>query len=1349
MKSLFLTFLLFSAALLSAQNVRVDGVVQSRSGAPAPGATVAVCSQPANTSIVPCAPLAPLCSSLTDTVCASPNPTTADGLGNYFFYIAPGLYSYQFYGNGLTTRVLPDQQVGSGSTPTSGTTASLSISPTNVDCGSVQVNTTVACGTVTLTNTGPFAVTVTAITFTPSQFTPNLSSCSQALTPGGQCSFVVQATPSVAGALTGSVTVTSTAPVDPQNPLTVALTVTGTVTPTALIGFSGFGAGSGTISDGTNNYSFNNGVCLTACTVNYPIGTVVTFTATPNSGSVFSGFSGAGITTSPGTFTVSQNQTITVTFSLQQASVSLGLVGAGQGSGSVLSDLTVQNGNGVLNCVMAAGVASSGGTSGCNGSFLQGSVATLTEAPAAGSQFVSWVGAPNCSTATTCAVTLNTNTTVVANFSTTSATAQIALTQISTNCSVSGSTIACNWLSPVLAGDLFMCAGAWPDNTTTVSSIADTSGNTYTQVPTISPKTTTSLSQVLYYAQNIAAANAGANTTTMTLSSSAASSISGTALGVGQSLSGATTIATPSITLGNNQLILASIWDNQPSGNGAAAPSSISGCGLTWVQIGAGVSYGTTEGTGHSGFSSLWRTLGNGASCVVTATWGSTQTARGITVSEFSGVDTSGSNGSGAIGISATNFGHNTNPSVTMGTFGSASNGTFGMTTSINGLTTAAGSGMALLNTQGHGSDEWAAGNVATVGFSYSGGTTDWGAIAIEIKASGSSGRRDMRCLEYAGVLQSGSPIDVSAAAVGNSAAPSSGGVTTGTANDLVTGFTASLTSVNTVSTGYTQRVKNSFGDDGEDQEGVPIATYPFAPALTSSGRWIASQVAWLAQSTSAPTVFSLSLNAAGTGNGGVTSNAGTPIINAGINAGNCFGVCSSSVPSSSSVILTATPSVGSAFIGWSGVTGCSTSAVCIVPNITSNQVVTATFNLSGTLNYYVANGGNDSRTATQAQNQATPWATVTHADAAMTCGAGGTTIHVANGTYGNVSITQGCSSSTARLVIQCDNGTANSAAAQGKCLFTGSGTAWSLNNGSNFDITGFDIGGNANQFDAIVGIPCGAGPHSTCLDSVHIIGNYIHDLAANVALDSGGCPVLGSAPGAILFLNHHNWFVNDAQFIGNAILRYGPASNPSCNTGPNGLYIDTQGAIIYNNLIVKVYNFGIQLYGQNCNARISNNTIITNNAAMTVSGGGEGICTQGVNTIDNNYFGNSVASHGKIFQISSLPCTDAAHQAFWGSNISDGVGADFTNSPAASCNTITPNGGTNIFTHATGANMFVNYALDGTGNYQLKSGSPGINGGTSQCVSGGASPCVPNFDILNVTRPQRATFDVGAYELP
>jgi hypothetical protein len=111
MKELVFLLLFLGSAPLFAQNLRVDGIVLARDGTPAPGASFAVCTEPATTSTQPCVPSAALCSSLSDTTCTSPNPVTAEESGNYHFYLKSGQIHYilQFYGAGLTARVLTDQ----------------------------------------------------------------------------------------------------------------------------------------------------------------------------------------------------------------------------------------------------------------------------------------------------------------------------------------------------------------------------------------------------------------------------------------------------------------------------------------------------------------------------------------------------------------------------------------------------------------------------------------------------------------------------------------------------------------------------------------------------------------------------------------------------------------------------------------------------------------------------------------------------------------------------------------------------------------------------------------------------------------------------------------------------------------------------------------------------------------------------------------------------------------------------------------------------------------------------------------------------------------------------------------
>jgi hypothetical protein len=101
------TLCIATAATAAAQGSRKDDVVFGPTGRPMAGASVAICTEPATTTTTPCSTLAALYSNsaLTQSIA---NPLSTDGLGNYFFYAAPGKYTIQIYGPGITTRILPD-----------------------------------------------------------------------------------------------------------------------------------------------------------------------------------------------------------------------------------------------------------------------------------------------------------------------------------------------------------------------------------------------------------------------------------------------------------------------------------------------------------------------------------------------------------------------------------------------------------------------------------------------------------------------------------------------------------------------------------------------------------------------------------------------------------------------------------------------------------------------------------------------------------------------------------------------------------------------------------------------------------------------------------------------------------------------------------------------------------------------------------------------------------------------------------------------------------------------------------------------------------------------------------------
>lgn len=94
---------------------RSDRWCQDALGNAVAGASVAFCSQPANTTTLPPSPLIAL---YADPLGADPitNPLTSDSLGHAFAYMAAGTYTVVTYGPGIATTILPDQTITSPTT---------------------------------------------------------------------------------------------------------------------------------------------------------------------------------------------------------------------------------------------------------------------------------------------------------------------------------------------------------------------------------------------------------------------------------------------------------------------------------------------------------------------------------------------------------------------------------------------------------------------------------------------------------------------------------------------------------------------------------------------------------------------------------------------------------------------------------------------------------------------------------------------------------------------------------------------------------------------------------------------------------------------------------------------------------------------------------------------------------------------------------------------------------------------------------------------------------------------------------------------------------------------------------
>lgn len=129
-------------------------------------------------------------------------------------------------------------------------------------------------------------------------------------------------------------------------------------------------------------------------------------------------------------------------------------------------------------------------------------------------------------------------------------------------------------------------------------------------------------------------------------------------------ISGASiSIDVPSHTYDANQLYIAFVFSRD--GDAAELPTSVIGTAVSFTQI-ATVIYNTTV----TGFSRLtvYRYMGTvNQTETVTITWPETQTVCGFSVKKATGIDLSGTNGSGAIVQSATiNSDATSDPSITM-----------------------------------------------------------------------------------------------------------------------------------------------------------------------------------------------------------------------------------------------------------------------------------------------------------------------------------------------------------------------------------------------------------------------------------------------------------------------------------------------------------------------------------------------------------------------------------------------------------------------------------------------------------------------------------------------------------
>lgn len=222
----------------------------------------------------------------------------------------------------------------------------------------------------------------------------------------------------------------------------------------------------------------------------------------------------------------------------------------------------------------------------------------------------------------------------------------------------------------------------------------------------------------------------------------------------GYDTDGNSSSTTASITPASNKLQLLAISSRTNISTDPNAPT-VTGCGLTWVQI-ATIVYDTTSASRRR--LTLFRAMGSSPSsgALTIDFGGQNQTHVTWVADEITGMDTSGTDGSGAIVQSATNKDEvgTTTFTVTLGAFSGSGNATYGAYGEIDAtITITPGSGFTELAKATDGG----AGNVVTeTEFKNSNDTSvDWtlsgtalpGGIAIEIKAAAAPARANFLTL--------------------------------------------------------------------------------------------------------------------------------------------------------------------------------------------------------------------------------------------------------------------------------------------------------------------------------------------------------------------------------------------------------------------------------------------------------------------------------------------------------------------------------------------------------------------------------------------------------------------------
>jgi hypothetical protein len=388
---------------------------------------------------------------------------------------------------------------------------------------------------------------------------------------------------------------------------------------------------------------------------------------------------------------------------------------------------------------------------------------------------------------------------------------------------------------------------------------------------------------------------------------------------------------------------------------------------------------------------------------------------------------------------------------------------------------------------------------------------------------------------------------------------------------------------------------------------------------------------------------------------------------------------------------------------------------------------------------YWVSTTGNDSNDGSQAR----PWRTIVHADANLQLGPGGTVVHVLPGSYSGRFGTHRSGTSDQYIIFKSE--------VKWGAKITG---YWRVQ-GAYQKIVDFEMTGPNDD----TAVTCYIGQINGTAHHCQIIGNYIHDIGISQCASSAAVGTAGEAGGAHPAADAERGY---NVVSGNIIRRVGAVAGAPNNCNQfHGIYASGPYDVISNNIISGVIGWGIHSRGDIKGQVISNNTIFNNShGGIIMEGVGPYYPYPDYMTVLNNIVVNNGDSNGSPgFGIIYYQNPSGPTHLLFSNNLLYG------NQPANWSFGVTPTWGgapcpdpcyDSQMKTGSNATVFVNFQSDwntapaanyNSDNYALRSGSPAIDKGTTLCVSGGLSPCVPSVDIDGTARPQGTSYDIGAFE--